>query len=74
MKEARNIRVGSLSFPVVIVEKPAVLGVMDWKKDESIFSFIGRDLRVNGFFDSKRKNKKAPRTIRKIVVLNTTLA
>jgi hypothetical protein len=66
--------VAGYNLPILIVLKPAVLDVMDWKKLAKILVGTGLSLMESGLLNSRIKNKSAPVIIRIPVTVRTTFA
>jgi len=74
IRRVRKKIVATFKLAVLMVLKPAVLAVIDWKKLDRIL--VERDLPAidSGLLNSRRKNITAPISIKEAVVIITTFA
>lgn len=74
MRRVKKNKVAGLRLLIFMVLKPAVLGVTDWKKLESILAVILFPSIELGFLNSSRKKTRAPKNIKVAVTIKTIFA
>jgi len=74
IRKARKKIVATFKPAILVVLKPAVLAVIDWKKLDKILIEIGLPAIDSGLLNSRRKNMTAPISIKQAVEIITTFA